>query len=137
MLCHNVLFTLLLIKGLTFISNKSGNSTNDLNPTSHTYDLISVTVTAYRPLAKYTDKTPNWTSLGSPAVMGICAVSQDLLENHTFRYNDLISIPDLGVYKVMDAMNKRHTNWVDILVYTHKQELIIGKRQNVLVRRLD
>lgn len=97
---------------------------------------LTVTITAYRPIPDQTDNTPNWTSVDSPAIMGICAVSRDLLNDGRVRYGDLIEIPGVGVYKVMDIMNIRHKNWVDILVYNHTQEKLIGFRQFVEIKVL-
>jgi 3D (Asp-Asp-Asp) domain-containing protein len=92
---------------------------------------IVVTITAYRPIAKQTDNSPNFTSINTPAVMGVCAVSQDLLAEGAVNYGDLILIPNLGIYMALDTMNARHTKHIDILVYTYKQEKIIGIRKDV------
>ena len=97
---------------------------------------LLVTVTAYRPIRTQTDSSPNWTSTGTPAVMGICAASRDLLESGQLNYGDIISVPKLGVYKVMDTMNIRHKKHIDILVYTKVQEQIVGWRKNVLIVRV-
>ena len=128
LLGHNVLFTILLVEGVAFIGG--------LKDKKALPDTLVVTVTAYRPLAKYTDKSPNWTSIGTPAIMGVCAVSQDLLDNHKLKYGDVLDVPDLGIYKIMDTMNARHTSWIDILVNTRRQELIVGRRDHVTITRI-
>lgn len=97
---------------------------------------LSVTVTAYRPIKAQTDNSPNWTAVGTPAVMGICAASRDLLESGQLNYGDIISVPKLGAYKVMDTMNARHKRHIDILVYTAIQEKIVGWRKNVLITKV-
>ena len=100
------------------------------------YRELCVTVTSYRAVKEQTDDSPNWTSVGTPAIMGICAASRDLLETGLVQYGDLIEIPSLGIFKVMDTMNKRHTNHLDVLVYTKTQEKCVGWRKKVMVRRL-
>lgn len=97
---------------------------------------VTVKVTAYRPIKSQTDSTPDFTSINTPAVMGICAVSQDLLKAGTFHYGDVILVPSLGVYLVMDTMNARCRQSIDILVYTRHQEKIIGVRFNTLVTKV-
>ena len=97
---------------------------------------LQVTVTAYRPEKKFTDSSPHWTSVGSPTVMGMCAVSQDLLQNGTVQYGDNLDVPGLGVFKVLDTMNPRHRNHVDILVYTKAIERCVGWRRGVSVKVL-
>jgi 3D (Asp-Asp-Asp) domain-containing protein len=97
---------------------------------------INVKLTAYRPIKGQTDSTPDFTAINTPAVMGICAVSQDLLSGGKLHYGDVILIPGLGVYLVMDTMNARHRQSVDILVYTRHQEKIIGIRPDTLIKRL-
>lgn len=99
-----------------------------------TYNEISLTVTAYRPIPSQTDSSPNWTSVGTPAVMGICAASRDLLKDGLLHYGDIVDVPKLGVYKVMDTMNARHKKHIDILVYTKTQEKIVGWRKQVPVK---
>jgi 3D (Asp-Asp-Asp) domain-containing protein len=91
-------------------------------------------VTAYQPVKAQTDSTPFITSVGSPAVMGICAVSQDMLHDGRIVYGDLVDVPGIGVFKVQDTMNKRFTNSVDILVHDLTQVKLIGKRHNVRIR---
>jgi 3D (Asp-Asp-Asp) domain-containing protein len=95
---------------------------------------LMVQVTSYRPIKQQCDSTPNFTSINTPAIMGICAVSQDLLHSGLVHYGDLIQVPNLGIYQVMDTMNKRHVFAIDILVYTHKQEKIVGVRPNRQVK---
>ena len=100
------------------------------------YKWVTVKVTAYRPIKSQTDSTPDFTSINTPAVMGVCAVSQDLLKTGAFHYGDVILVPGLGTYLVMDTMNARHKQSVDILVYTRHQEKIVGVRLDVLVTKV-
>lgn len=97
-----------------------------------TYLIVSVT--AYRPLKRFTDSSPNWTSIGDPSIMGNVAASQDLLADGTLHYGDIVLIPELGVFRVNDTMNKRHKKHLDILVYTKTQERCVGWRKSVQVR---
>lgn len=101
-----------------------------------TFTYIEVTVTSYRPIKSQTDSTPDHTSIGTPAIMGICAASRDLLESGTLNYGDLIDVPGLGIYKVMDTMNNRHTKHIDILVYNITQERLVGWRKSQRVKVL-
>lgn len=98
-------------------------------------EQIVVTITGYQSRKQYTDTSPLFTSIGSPAIGGICAVSQDLLANGTVHYNDVIEIHGLGMFKVLDTMNPRHTNHVDVLVRNKNEEKVIGwrKHQNITV----
>jgi len=100
------------------------------------HEWISVKITAYRPIASQTDTSPDFTSINTPAVMGICAVSQDLLSDGIFNYGDILIVPGLGVYTVMDTMNIRHKKSIDILVYTRNQEKIVGVRPKTLIKKL-
>jgi 3D (Asp-Asp-Asp) domain-containing protein len=97
---------------------------------------ITVDVTAYRPIRSQTDGSPNHTSIGTPALMGICAVSQDLIKAGKVNYGEMLFVPGLGLYLVMDTMNPRHTNHVDILVYTKTQEKLVGWRKCQVVKIL-
>lgn len=108
----------------------------DHRATNKSAELV-VTVTAYRPIKAQTDSSPNWTSVGTPAIMGICAASRDLLESGQLNYGDIVSVPKLGVYKVMDTMNARHKKHIDILVYTKAQERIVGWRKQVLITKVN
>jgi 3D (Asp-Asp-Asp) domain-containing protein len=97
---------------------------------------IEVSITSYRPIKTQTDSSPNWTSIGEPAVMGNVAASQDLLADGTLHYGDVVLITGLGVFRVNDTMNARHKRHLDILVYTKTQERCVGWRKDVKVRIL-
>lgn len=101
---------------------------------SHKWTLVKVT--AYRPIKSQTDSTPDFTAVNTPAIMGVCAVSQDLLKDGVFKYGDIVLVPGLGVYAVMDTMNARHKKSIDILVYTRLQEKIVGIRPETLIKKL-
>lgn len=87
-----------------------------------------LTVTSYRPVASQTDSSPTWTSIGDRTTKFGCAVSQDLLKSGAVHYGDVLYIEGYGKRVVNDTMNKRHTNHVDLLVFTHGEEKVIGTR---------
>lgn len=89
---------------------------------------LLVTLTAYQPIAAQTDDSPTWTSEGDRTTKHGCAVSQDLLKNGRVKYGDVLYVPGFGYRVVNDTMNKRHTNSVDLLVFTHAEEKHVGIR---------
>ena len=80
-----------------------------------------VTLTVYHPVESQCDNTPLITANGTKidleklknGEIKYCAVSRDLLKE--FPYGSMIYIDGYGEYKVVDTMNKRITNTVDIL----------------------
>ncbi len=96
-----------------------------------------MTLTSYQPVAKQTDSSPTWTSIGDRTTKYGVAVSQDMLKDGRVKYGDTIYIEGYGARVVNDCMNKRYTNRVDLLVFTHAEEKRIGTRQNVKVWRID
>lgn len=100
--------------------------------------LVAVAiVTGYQPVAKQTDNSPTWTSVGDRTTKYGVAVSQDMLKDGRVKYGDILYIEGFGARVVNDCMNARHTNRVDLLVFTHKEEKRIGVRNNVKVWRVD
>lgn len=87
-----------------------------------------LTVTSYRPIPAQTDASPTWTSIGDRTTKFGCAVSQDLLKSGVVHYGDVLLIEGYGYRIVNDTMNPRHTNHVDMLVFTRDEERAIGTR---------
>lgn len=90
--------------------------------------LGTMTLTSYQAVESQTDDSPTWTSIGDRTTKFGCAVSQDLLRNGLVNYGDILYIPGYGFRVVNDTMNKRHTNHVDLLVFTHAEEKAVGVR---------
>lgn len=82
----------------------------------------TVTVTTYQAKVSQCDSDPFTTADGTKIVpkkvkngsQKIVAVSRNLLKH--FPYGSTVHIEGFGYYKVHDTMNKRYTNYVDILI---------------------
>lgn len=85
-------------------------------------------VTSYQPVAGQTDTSPTWTSIGDRTTKFGVAVSQDLLKTGVVKYGDILYIEGFGYRVVNDCMNSRHKKSIDLLVFTKKQERIVGTR---------
>lgn len=90
--------------------------------------LGSLQVTSYQPIAKQTDSSPTWTSIGDRTTKFGVAVSQDLLKSGKVHYGDVLLIEGYGMRVVNDTMNPRHSASVDMLVFTRDEEKMIGTR---------
>ena len=91
--------------------------------------LVGLTLTSYQPIAKQTDSSPTWTSIGDRTTKFGVAVSQDMLADGRVKYGDVLYIEGVGYRVVNDCMNKRHTNRIDVLVFTYAEEKRIGTRK--------
>lgn len=98
---------------------------------------IAVTATAYNSLETQTKagdpKTAAWGDQLEPGMKAI-AVSRDLLEQEGFEYNTEVKIEGLpGTYKVLDKMNKRWTNRIDIYMGEEIEEAKAWGKQEVTI----
>ncbi len=91
--------------------------------------LGTLSLTSYRPIPNQTDASPTWTSIGDRTTKFGCAVSQDLLKSGRVHYGDILYIEGYGMKVVNDTMHPRHTNSVDMLVFTHNEEKAVGTRK--------
>jgi 3D (Asp-Asp-Asp) domain-containing protein len=100
--------------------------------------VATVTLTSYQPVAKQTDSSPTWTSIGDRTTMFGVAVSQDMLRDGRVKYGDILIVEGMKQARVVnDCMNKRYTNRIDILVFTHNEEKKIGVRKGIKIWRID
>jgi len=125
-------FIVVFLFALSFVSVNSGNDTKEELSFMQEVEFkedpwLDVTITTYNPTKAQCDDTPLITSCRAHIdtfalrreELKWCAVSRNLLE--TYHYGDTIEvfIKDghmyNGRYKVMDTMNKRFTNYIDIL----------------------
>ena len=74
-----------------------------------------VTVTAYNNLESQCDSTPNICAWGDRIKPGIIAVSRNLIPEGLGR-NTKVFIEGLGTFTVLDKMNKRYHDRIDIFV---------------------
>ena len=98
-----------------------------------TSNFYNTSLTGYHPVREQTDSTPNITADGTKFDIDVAgdyryvALSRDLLKIFKHRgadikFGDYIMIkgtPDGaqdGIYQVRDTMNKRHREWIDILL---------------------
>lgn len=99
------------------------------------WHIIKVTITAYNPVKSQTDDTPNITASNGIACDGIIALSRNLEKNYNFKFGDLITIYNIGVFKFEDRMNKRWKNRVDILMMKNKDAKKFGEQTGWIILR--
>lgn len=93
-----------------------------------------LTVTSYRPTPAQTkpecrDRFHCTTSIDDGITMYGVAASQDLLKSGRLHYGDVVYIEGYGYRIVNDTMNARHTESLDMLVFTRDQEKAVGVRK--------
>jgi len=128
----------LIILLILLIPNKLNNSFVIKNVTN-IYEYV--TVTTYTASANETDSTPLITASGfkidslNPAKHRIIAVSRDLKSKWKFgtRVKLLNAGIYNGVYQVLDVMNKRFKNRIDILINADDQHT---KLENIKILKL-
>lgn len=116
-----------------------------------TTNYYTTRLTGYHPVSEQTDSTPDITADGTKFNIDIAgkyryvALSRDLLKTFNkidakIGYGDYVLIkgtPEAGydgIYQVRDTMNKRHTEWTDILL-TPGQESFYYK--NILLYKIN
>lgn len=99
-----------------------------------------VTATVYNAVPEQCNEDPGHTAfmfkldLSNPFKHRIIAVSRDLLEKYPAGTKVQITGTAYdGVYTVMDKMNKRYTNRIDILI---NKGMKIGKWENVRISKI-
>jgi 3D (Asp-Asp-Asp) domain-containing protein len=128
----------LIILFILLIPNKLSNSFVIKNVTN-IYEYV--TVTTYTASQNETDSTPLITASGfvldslNPAKHRIIAVSRDLKSKWKFGTKVKILNAGIynGVYQVLDVMNKRFNNRIDILINPNDQHT---KLENIKILKL-
>lgn len=128
----------LILLLILLIPNKLSNSFVIKNVTD-IYEYV--TVTTYTASTNETDSTPLITASGfkldslNPAKHKIIAVSRDLKTKWKFGTRVKILNAGIynGVYQVLDVMNKRFKNRIDILIKTDDQHT---KLENIKILKL-
>lgn len=83
---------------------------------------VAAQATAYNPLPKQTDSTPEITAIGTKVREDYTvAVSPDLLKEGIVAYGDIIYVYELGkFYSVEDRMHERFKKRIDIFIRDKK-----------------
>ncbi len=95
---------------------------------------VQVTVTAYSARVEECDATPWLTADGSLSTVGQLAVSRDLLSEVGLHYGQLVTVGDLGMFRISDTMNKRWSRRVDILMANKDAADRFGVRKDITLR---
>ena len=100
-----------------------------------------VVCTVYNAVPEQTNSDPEHTAfmfkldLGNPYKHRIIAVSRDLLKKYPKGTQVCIEGTSYdGLYTVMDKMNKRYTNRIDILI---NEDMPIGKWDNISMHKIN
>ena len=86
-----------------------------------------VDCTAYTASEDETDSDPTITASMTKVRPGIIAVSRDLFDQG-FVFGKKVYIEGLGIYTVMDLMNKRYINRIDVFLGNKKEAFAFGKK---------
>lgn len=87
-----------------------------------------VTVTAYSASKAECDSDPKITASMSKLRPGVVAVSRDLF-NHGWVFGKRVYIEGHGIYEIVDLMNKKHKNRIDVYIGHKKKAEKFGKRE--------
>ena len=90
-----------------------------------------LTVTAYSPRRSETDATPFINAAGAKVAEGQIAVSKDLFLAG-WVYGRPVWIEGYGVYKIMDRMNYRYTDRIDIFMWSTKKAKKFGLKRRIV-----
>lgn len=101
--------------------------------------LAGITITSYNNKVNQTDSTPNIMASNRVVYEGSVAVSRDIKKKYKLYYGDILYIPVLDKYFVIeDLMNKRFSNRIDIFTYDEKQSRsLFYTEQEIKVFRFD
>lgn len=105
------------------------NSIFRTNVSQDKYSSVTVSATAYSAEAAQCDSSPHITANGELSTVGRIAVSRDLLDE--IPLGSYVYIPNQGVFKVADVLNKRYTKRIDMLLANKKAAQLFGLKHNV------
>ena len=103
------------------------------------FTLTGITITSYNNKANQTDSTPNIMASNRVVYEGAVAISRDIKKNYKLHYGDILYIPVLDKYFVIeDLMNKKYNNRIDIFSYDENQSRrLFYTEQEIKVFRFD
>lgn len=87
-----------------------------------------VDCTAYTASEDETDSDPTITASMTKVRPGIIAVSRDLFDQG-FVFGKKVYIEGLGIYTVMDLMNKKYINRIDVFLGNKKEAFSFGAKK--------
>lgn len=116
-------------------SGDSSTSQNAFEPEAITPEPCPVTIYAYAPVRRCTDKTPHITASNQRVRPGIIAVSRDVERDLGMQFGDKVHIYGLGTFEFQDRMNARYRRSVDVLLPTVKECKKFGVKSGMLVVR--
>lgn len=132
-----LLFIFVFTSGLGIALLSGFNKTPNVN----TVEQKVVTATVYNAVPEQTNSDPEHTAfmfkldLSNPYKHRIIAVSRDLLEEYPAGTKVLVKGTSYdGIFTVMDKMNKRYSNRIDILINT---DMPIGKWNSATIQKIN
>lgn len=93
---------------------------------------ITVDATGYNALDAQCDKDAHITANGELSMIGTIAMSRDL-SRYGINLNDIVYIPQYGVFKVSDSMNARFSKRIDFMMGNKKAAELFGIKRNIKI----
>jgi len=98
---------------------------------------VPITITAYPPLQKCTDKTPLETASGARVAEGVVALSKDLEQRYKFRFDEKLHIAGIGGKEkkmvFQDRMNPKWKNRADVFMWSEERCRRFGVMRGTLI----
>jgi hypothetical protein len=95
--------------------------------------IHDVYITAYPPLAKYTDSRPWEMASGKRVYAGAAALSRDLEHKYNKKFGDSIMVPGVGRVIFEDRSAPWVRNTVDILMFSEQECKRFGKKLGTVI----
>lgn len=96
----------------------------------HIQDVQKVTVTAYTPSVDECDNDPEITASMKHIRPGTVAVSRDLFKKG-WVFGKKIYIQGIGIFEILDLMNERYTDRIDIVMFSKKDAEEFGVKSRI------
>jgi len=127
------------IKANSEVEYDKPNEFKDIHRKIKSEKRIKVLVTAYNSIEGQTDDTPFEAAWGDELKDGmrIIAVSRDLEKNHGLTKGSIVYIEGLGKYEVLDRMNKRKKNQIDIYMGIDVKKAIKFGRKTLEIKLIN